>query len=67
LFVSPYNLLLFLPKKNKENGNSIDFSLSKEQNLRKYFGLERNGAMSGGQAFKTKLYFTKKTCVTSCL
>jgi hypothetical protein len=36
LFVSPYNHLLFLPKTNKENDNNIDFSLSKEQNLKKY-------------------------------
>ena len=36
LFVSPYNHLLFLAKTNKENDNNIDFSLSKEQNLKKY-------------------------------
>ena len=28
LFVSPYNHLLFLAKTNKENDNTIDFSLS---------------------------------------
>jgi hypothetical protein len=36
IFVSPYNHLLFLAKTNKENVNNIDFSLSKEHNLKKY-------------------------------
>jgi hypothetical protein len=38
LFLSPYavNHLLLLAKTNKENDNNIDFSLSKEQNLKKY-------------------------------
>jgi hypothetical protein len=50
LFVSPYNHLLFLAKTNKENDNNIDFSLSIGQIL-VTFGLERNEATSGGQAF----------------
>jgi hypothetical protein len=36
LFVFPYNHLLLLAKTNKENDNNFNFSLSIEQNLKKY-------------------------------